>query len=202
VEECNSRNKGKKQDVMNDNDQDDFEDDDEKPDIEDLFPFRIEERELIDQLATKIRASLKKLAPVELRRMATFLFALERLPYATPGISFDLVIARRLKEDLSYISVEITDNVFQLFIGGSIYSPGIGSDSYSETNLYMETGGFRLGTTQDFEDWLCAFCTSVGSYSFEETDDDNVDLTEEVPGDGWDRLAAYWESQGWNEYGY
>lgn len=201
MEECNSRNKGKKLNVMNENDQDDFEDD-EEPDIDDLFPFRIEESELIDELGAKIRASLRKLTPVELRRMATLLFTLERLPYATPGVSIDLAITRRLREDLSYISVEITDSVFQLSIGGSIYSPGIGSDSYSETNLYMETGGFREGTVQDFEHWLIAFFASDGSYSFEETDDDDVDLTEEVPGDGWDRLAAYWEVQGGDEYSY
>lgn len=184
------------------NDDDDFDDDDATQDIEDLFPFMVGEKDLIDRLAAKIRASLKTLEPAELRKMAAFLFALERLPYATPGVSIDLAITQRIEGNLSYVSVEVSSDAFRLSMGGSVHTPGVGSDSYSETNFEVEAGGYREGTTEDFEGWLEVFRTTAGSYSFEDLGDDDVDLSEEVPSDGWDRLAAYWDSDGGDEYGY
>ncbi len=183
---------------MTGNDEDVPENDDDKLDIEDLFPFTIYERDLIHKLATAIRGSLTKLAPAELRLMATFLFALERLPYATEGFYIDLAITQRHANSFSYINVEIGGSAFRLATGESVYSPDVGSDNHSETNLEMEIGGFRDGTTQDFEEWLdkFSFLASDGSYSFEGEDNLDLDLTEEVPADGWDRLAAYWDSQG------
>src|SRR5687767_3219182 len=141
---------------MNDNDQGDSEDDCDKHDIKDLFPFTVSERELIDKFTAKIRVSLTSLTPAELRQMATLLFALERLPSATAGVYIDLAVTQRLDESFSYVSMELSDCDFRLTIGGSVYSPGIGSDSYSQIVLEMEIGGFRRGTTQDFEQWVCA----------------------------------------------
>jgi len=161
-----------------------------------LFPFLVGEKDLIDQLAARIRVSLSTLEPDQLRRMAAFLFALERLPYATAGVSMDLAINQRIDGNLSYVSVEIREDSFRLSTGGSVYSPGIGSDSYSETNFEAETGGFRQGATEAFEEWLDMFRAIDGWYSFDDITDYVIDLTEEVPADGWDRLAAYWDSQG------
>ena len=183
-------------------DDDNFEDDNATQHIEDLFPFMVGEKDLIDQLAATIRASLKTLEPAELRKMAAFLFALERLPYATVGVSIDLAITQRVERNLSYVSVEISDDAFRLSTGGSVYSPDVGSDSYSETGFEVETGGYREGTTEAFKEWLEMFRATHGSYSIEDIGDDDIDLTEEAPADGWDRLAAYWDSYGGDEYGY
>ena len=183
-------------------DDDSFEDDGATQDIGDLLPFMVGEKDLIDQLAGTIRASLQTLEPAELRQIAVFLFALERLPYASVGVSIDLAITHRIEESFSYVSVEISGDAFRLSTGGSVYSPGVGSDSYSEIRFEIETGGYREGTTEAFAEWLDMFRATHGSYSIENFGDDDIDLTEEAPADGWDRLAAYWDSHGGDEYGY
>lgn len=170
-------------------------------DMEALFPFLIAERELIDKLRAGIRASLPKLAPAELRQIATFLFTLEGLPSATAGVSMELAVIQRSGNSFSYVNVEITDCVFKLSTGGMEHSPEVGSDSYSRTRLHLETSGFREGTMQDFEEWLEAFFSWGAPYSFPEYFDPGLDLTEEVPVDGWDRLRAYWDSRR-DAYGY
>lgn len=187
---------------MMDDDKEDFEDDDGSQNIGDLFPFLVGEKDLIDRLAAMLRASLGTLEPDQLRRMAKFLFALERLPYATPGVSIDLAITQRIEKNLSYVSVEICDDAFRLSTGGSVYSLDVGSDSYSETSFEVETGDYREGTTEAFEEWMEMFRATHGSYSFEDVGDDDIDLTEAAPTDGWDRLAAYWDARGGGEYGY
>lgn len=181
---------------------DDYEDDDVTHDIEDLFPFTVEERYLIDKLVAEVRASIGALEPAELRKMAAVLFALERLPYGSEGVSIDLAISQRIEGNLSYVSMEISGDAFRLSTGGSVYSPDVGSDSYSETKFEVETGGYREGATEDFADWLDVFCTTVGPYSIDDIGDDDIDLTEGAPADGWDRLAVYWDSNGGNEFGY
>ncbi len=137
--------------MTNDKDRDDSVDDSDSDDINDLFPFTVGERELIGNFTAKIRASLTTLTPVELKQMATVLFALESLPYATAGVYIDLAVTKRSEEIFSYVSMEISDCEFRLTTGESVYSPGIGSDNHSQTVLEMEIGGFRRGTTQDFE---------------------------------------------------
>lgn len=181
----------------------DEDDRDGEVDIDDLFPFLLAEENLIDILVKTIRAALPTLEPVDVRKMATFLFALERLPYATPGVSMDVGIMERVDGNLSYVSVEIDDGVFRLSTGGHVYSPDVGGDSYSETYFHLETGGFREGTSEGFENWLESFGSAAGTYAIEEIACDEIDLTEEARLDGWDRLEAYWESHGGeDEFGY
>lgn len=187
---------------MNSDYQEEYENESGEPEIDDLFPFLVVEEDLIDALAAKIRASLKSLDPDRLYKLAKFLFALERLPYVTPGISFDLAITQRIDEDLSYVSVELSEDAFRLSTGGSIYTPDIGSDSYSETNFEVESGGYREGTTEDFSQWLSVFRAMDGGISIDDMSEADIDLTQEVPDDGWGRLAAYWEWNGEGEFGY
>lgn len=174
------------------NDEDDLEDDEDEPDIDDLLPFTLAEQALIDQLGATVRKRMVSAEPATLKKIASFLHALERLPYATPGVSLDLAFMERVDENLSYTSVELSEQAFRLSTGGSVYSPDVGGDSFSETSFEIETGGFRDGSTAAFDEWLDAFVSAGGTIEIE--GDDDVDLTEAAPGDGWDRLEKYWET--------
>lgn len=174
-----------------DDSDDDFEQQTE--DASDLLPFALAEQDLIALLGRTIRKRMTNSEPDQLRRIAAFLYALERLPYTTPGLALDLAIMNRVNGNLSYVSVELDEQSFRLSTGGSEYSPGIGSDTYSNTSFQIEVGGFREGATEDFEEWLDAFIGADGTITV--GGDDEVDLTEEASDDGWSRLARYWEHQ-------
>ena len=75
-----------------------------------------------------------------------------------------------------------------------MYSPDVGSDSYSETVFEIEIGGFRANSTEAFSEWLDAFVSASGTIEID--GDDDTDLTEPAAEDGWDRLVGYWESHG------
>lgn len=169
-------------------------DDDEVPSIDDIFPFKLEEKALIEQLEAAVRQRMVSADPETLKKISAFLYALERLPYATPSLFLDLAIMERRDEKLSYVSVELDGQSFRLSTGGSVYSPDVGSDSFSETLIEIETGGFREGSTDDFSLWLEAFVSAGGIIEVE--GDDDISLTEPAPDDGWDRLEKYWESHG------
>lgn len=174
--------------------------DEQEEDIEDLFPFKPSERPLIDQIEKTIRRHVLCADPASWKDIAAFLHALGRLPYATPDVSLDLALMTRFGENLSYVSVELDDQAFRLSTGGSVYSPDVGSDSYSSTTVEIELGGFREGTTQDFEDWLDQFVSAGGVIEIQ--GDCDADLTESAPDDGWDRLDRYWESRWEDDDGY
>lgn len=172
----------------------DPDDEDEQPSIDDLLPFTLAEQDLIDQLGATVRQRMVSADPESLKKIAAFLYALERLPYATPDVSLDLAIMGRGDENLSYTSVEMDGQSFRLSTGGSVYSPDVGSDSFSETTFEIEAGGFRDGSTEAFSDWLDAFVSAKGAIEIQ--GDDDADLTEPAPNDGWDRLAKYWDTHG------
>jgi hypothetical protein len=186
-------------DISVDENQDEDDDWEDSTDISDLFPFFAREEALIQSLSTLVRASLPSLEVGVLNKVSKFLFALERLPYASPGVSVDLSILERGEGGSSYVSVELTDQVFRLSRGGSEYTPGVGSDSYVNTDVQLETGGFREGSSADFEEWLYAFRNASGSYAIYDNGDD-VELSDQAPGDGWERLANYWELVGESEW--
>jgi len=160
--------------------------------IDDLLPFTPTEKHLIAQLGDAVRKRMVSAEPDTLRKIAAFLYALERLPYATSDVSLDLAIMERINENLAYVSVELDGHSFRLSTGGAVYSPDVGGDSFSETVFEIETGGFREGSTSAFSDWLDAFVSASGTIEIQ--GDDDADLTEPAPGDGWDRLERYWES--------
>ena len=170
----------------------DFDDDDTDEPIDDLFPFTLAERDLLEQLGATVRKRMAPVDPETLRKIAAFLYALERLPYATPDVSLDLAIMSRIDQNLSYVSVEMDGQTFRLSTGGYMHSPDVGGDSFSETTFEIETGGFREGSSEAFNDWLDAFVSAHGTIEIQ--GDGDTDLTEPAPEDGWDRLAKYWES--------
>lgn len=171
-----------------------FDDEGEEMSIDDLLPFTLSEKDLIEQIGTTVRKRMASADPETLRKIAAFLFALERLPYSTPNVSLDLAIVERINENLAYVSVELDGQFFRLSSGGSVYSPYVGSDSFSETMFEIEAGGFREGSTSSFNDWLDAFVSAAGSIEIE--GDIDFELTEPEANDGWSRLEKYWEFNG------
>jgi hypothetical protein len=171
-----------------------FDDEDEEVSIDDLLPFMAAEKDLIEKIEATVRKRMVWAEPETLRKIASFIYALDRLPYATPEVSLDLAIMERLDRNLSYVSVELDGQAFRLSMGGSEYSPDVGSDSFSKTVFQIETGGFREGSTEDFSEWLDSFASAGGYIAIQ--GDDDADLTETAPEDGWDRLAQYWASHG------
>ena len=171
-----------------------FDNEDEEVNIDDLLPFTLAERDLIERLVATVRKRMVAAEPAALRKIATFLYALERLPYATPNVALDLAFMERIDENLSYVSVELDEQSFRLATGGSVFSPDVGGDSFSETSFEIETGGFRDGSTEAFNEWLHAFASAGATIEIQ--GDDDADLTEPAPDDGWERLENYWGSQG------
>jgi hypothetical protein len=181
---------------MNDDTLDDFDDSDPEADISDLFPFRDCERAYLETIEDTVRKRLRLLPPDELRRASLFLFALGRLPYSTPGLALDFGLVNRGEWGMEYVSVEISGVAFRLSKGGSVYTEGVGSDSYSEAVLELETGGYREGNSEDIPDWIAAFEAFDGRVTIEDIDTAlDLDMTEEAPDDGWERLARYWEER-------
>lgn len=168
-------------------------DEPESEDAHDLFTFTLGESALIERLALAIRRRLQRAQPKVLHQVAAVLHAIDRLPYATPGISVDLAVIDRAGSDMSYVSIEIDESSIRLSRGGYVFTPGVGGDTYSTTDFEIERGGYRSGDTEEFEDWLSAFATAPGSLAVE--GDADVDFTDQAPDDGWERLANYWESQ-------
>lgn len=157
--------------------------------IEDLLPFDLAEKVFVEQIIAEVRKRMASAEPETLRKVAAFLFALERLPYPTPDVSLDLAITQRVNEDLSYVSIDLDGESLRLSTGGYLYSPDVGGDSYSETTVELQVGGFRLGSTEDFSDWLDAFISAPGI--LEVAGDTDADLTERGEQDGWVRIANY-----------
>ena len=158
-----------------------------------LFPFRREEEPFIDVLIGSIRTELHALDPAELRQTANLLYALQRLPCATPDIFIDLSKSQHIGEDFFYVSIEITGDTFRLSKGGSVYTPGVSSDSHSETLFHLEGGGLRDGTANGFAEWLANFKAAGGVYEFNRDGWSDIDLTEPIDANTWERLDEYWE---------
>lgn len=115
----------------------------------DLFPFRIEDSFLVDELKNVVRKILRHptLSGSEVRRIGTVLFALERLPRSTPGVAVGLSVAYRYNNESTYCELFISDSELRLSSGGNAYDPAVGSDNYGQTVFEMETSGFKDGHT-------------------------------------------------------
>jgi hypothetical protein len=174
--------------------------DEDDQSIDDMFPFRLAEQDLIEKTITAIRERMSHAQPATLKKIAAFLYGLERLPYCTPGLALDLAIMDRFGGELSYTSVELDSQSFRLSSGGFSNSSEFGGDSFSETVFEIETGGFREGSTEAFSEWLDSFIGASGV--IEVQGDDDVDLTDPSDEDGWIRLGKYWDYHGEDADGY
>lgn len=116
----------------------------------------MEEFELIDDDYDAIACAKKiarrflshpKITPRQIVGLGNALYALEMLPFVTPGSFSEFGIKfRRGTEDageMRYIMFEISEDSFEISRGGSVYSKDVGSDTISEPGWLVEVGGFR-----------------------------------------------------------
>lgn len=111
------------------------------------------------QRIVRSRLSQPSVSVAMIRQLAAFLFALERLPKTTPGIDLCLTVNYRFGAELSYHDVYLSDSELRLTTGGSVYDPGVGSDSYSTLVLDMNPTGYVEGhiASPAIIDWLGGF---------------------------------------------
>jgi hypothetical protein len=163
---------------------------DELPDLEDLFPFRPEEKVLLARLAFELRRALFKLSPRQIQGAAHAILAIEQLPFSTPGAGISMSFEDRVDGGLVFMDVYVGECSFKLSKGGSDYSPESGSDSFSDTYFEVRLGGFRQGSSYLFEQWLGLLDRASGNWIVEGDGDGEMGLLDYKPSDGWALLAA------------
>lgn len=88
-----------------------------------------------------------QITPQQIIGLGNVLYALERLPLATPGVyaEFGIVYRAGTEEfsEMRYIDFRITESDFEISKGGSVYDKAIGSDSFSDPGWLVEMGGYR-----------------------------------------------------------
>jgi hypothetical protein len=127
---------------------------------EDLFPLIGDvERPAVQEIIKGVRILFcrKDITAQQLHYLAVLLFGLQALPNATPGLNATLSLSYQFGENMTYQSVNLTDSTFELMTGGSEYTPGAGHDSFSQTPLMIETGGFRDVDESALVEWIVGF---------------------------------------------
>ncbi|MDD4775950.1 MAG: hypothetical protein PHG75_05530 [Syntrophomonas sp.] len=63
----------------------------------------------------------------------------------TPGEYYDFGVIQRVESDqlkeIHYISFTVSEDTFLIYLGGSVYEPQVGSDSYTEPEYLVELNG-------------------------------------------------------------
>ena len=84
--------------------------------------------------------------PGQIVGLGRALYALERLPQATPGVYCEYDVSMTTGNDdfseMHYISFRITDDDFEISTGGSVYDKRVGSDSVSGPRWLLEFSGY------------------------------------------------------------
>ena len=74
--------------------------------------------------------------------------ALERLPLATPGASYEYAVVYIGGNDefreTTILEFKVSDNVFEISKGGVVYDKLVGNDTLPEKSWYIELSGAKL----------------------------------------------------------
>ena len=141
-------------------DADKSEEGDEEENDSNLFSFYRSEQDLVSEVNSIIRSLLTRpdITPRQISQIGRFLFALERLPRITPGISMEVTLVYRCNNETTYESVSLDEDSFRLSSGGSAYDPSVGGDSFSSTTLEVGVGWRdEPWTWVEVADWLERF---------------------------------------------
>ena len=140
------------------------------------FPLRSDEHDLlyddryhVDLVIQLILDHIPSITSYdEMRPAAAVLLALERLPYATPGVGVRLNFSTSIQEGNSaWASLDISDEEFQLGLGEYI-SGLFGGDTESRTVFFAQAGSdWREG---DINEWL-SYAQHYGSPQADEGED-------------------------------
>lgn len=151
------------------------------------YGFYMEDKLVVTTLIQAVRVVLKRdeLLPQEIAQMAAFLYALERLPQVTEGISMEVRLVYEYNGERSWRQVRIDDCSCTLESGGYTYSPGIGGDSYSERIFEASAGGGREGNAFQASEFANMFQESATDDSYKLEIDEDLGTTF----DQWDQEA-------------
>ena len=170
----------------------DYSDVDDSSDIE-MFPFRPSDKAIVKEAISLVKEVLRlpSLSGYDVHRISKVLYALERLPRPSPGIGIGLTVSYRAGDEMVYQDVYVGESFFYLSSGGSVYTPGVGSDHHSQRAFEVELDGYR--SRGDVEDWANSFRETLSLWpeieiSFEELDDDNIEWETGPPEDYWAKL--------------
>ena len=162
-----------------------------------LFGFNGEDKYVLDELITGLRAAITKpnRPAKEIKALARLILALECLPAPMDGLSIDFSVGRRYSNgELSLHTLNITEDEFR--VGTCRYvilDPSIGGDTESETWFECQVGGYRYqdGPFQ-FSEWVTQAVARI-----EDSEDEIAieDMTDEGTFD-WD---AEPDSSAWDE---
>lgn len=158
--------------------------------VDGLFCFAPAERQLLERLNMAVRKRMASSSPRALRQLASFLFALERLPFPTSNFQQHLSIVSPAHSGATYVGVVLCSEEFSLLMYPPHVSPAHDGADEKETVFEVNVDGMRLGSTRTFGAWLEAFEAAPGPLSLETFDD--ADMTEGRPRSGWEALSAYW----------
>jgi len=90
---------------------------------------------------------LKQITPIQIIGLGKALYSLERLPLVTSNSfsQFSVILqeGNEVYSEMRYIEFSIINSSFQISVGGSSYTQGIGSDSFSEPGWVVEAEGFK-----------------------------------------------------------
>lgn len=169
-----------------------------------LFALRPHDRAAINEILRGLRDLVARpsLPPSRLRYLSFALLALQRLPLTTPGVELDITLSHRFENEMTYHGVYIGSDSLRLEAGGSVYTPGVGSDNYSDAVFEVEPYGFRHSNGPDaLSHWLEEFRTRCRDSSCDLTfdwlgDETEIEWDEDLDEDYWARLATDEEEAG------
>ena len=169
--------------------------------ISDIFAFYIiGEQAAINSLTTAVRELFGRAKKSQKTGLKKLLFALERLPYRTPGI--DVTVSSTFHGDeMSFDSFTLTEKCFTISYGGTVATENFGHDGFCNTWVTIEPGRRELmgndydsvaddieGLASELECETCEIAVtddSTSKFSFD---------VEPVSEDGWTRLVAYYRN--------
>jgi hypothetical protein len=131
----------------------------------DILGFFAEDRYFIKQLAKAVRDLVGRPAttPEQMHHLAKLLFALNRLPRRTSGLSIELTIGQRHKNgEGDHLRLTLDDSCLSL--ARDVYviiDPSVGGDSAGETVFEVEEQSRELVEPTELMDWVEAFRARV-----------------------------------------
>jgi hypothetical protein len=149
------------------------------------------ERPAIEEIIKGVRVLFRRedITAQQMHNLAVLLFGLEALPCATPGLNATLLLSYRSDNEMTYCSVDLDETTFELSTGGSVYTEGVGSDSFGETQLMVETTGYRDAREFGIAEWLVGFKQRLhdAEISVDLDDGCEIDWTAEPDESAWER---------------
>ncbi len=175
-----------------------FNDDEEEEDpYEGKYGFFMEDMSLVEALATALRGLLTRddLTPRQITELGVFLYAVERLPMITEGISMALMLKLVVNEESNYKQVRIDGESFCVEQGGYVYDPAAGGDSFGAVIFEVSTGGGREGELFEAVQFMDSFAAVAGDADYKVFLENDLDEAfdqwdQPLPADPWEGLET------------